>query len=85
MADDLVRVFSPHPDDDVIACGGTIRARVVVAPEHVTSCRRGRRAWVRHAELRIVVSMRVPPVRRVPQGEGRRQRRTTRGMEDDDT
>jgi LmbE family N-acetylglucosaminyl deacetylase len=28
MADDLVMVFSPHPDDDVIACGGTIRARV---------------------------------------------------------
>jgi LmbE family N-acetylglucosaminyl deacetylase len=29
MADDLVMVFSPHPDDDVIACGGTIRARVL--------------------------------------------------------
>jgi LmbE family N-acetylglucosaminyl deacetylase len=28
MTDDLVMVFSPHPDDDVIACGGTIRARV---------------------------------------------------------
>jgi LmbE family N-acetylglucosaminyl deacetylase len=28
MSDDLVLVFSPHPDDDVIACGGTICARV---------------------------------------------------------
>lgn len=26
--DNLVMVFSPHPDDDVIACGGTISARV---------------------------------------------------------